>query len=146
LKPVCPNPDKENMYSMILPDSCYQPHYQMFNGGYPASPLSVHETPAAPVTPKTVPSYSTVEPPYRMVQQSNGYAGNPTPSRCLPQTPSNLGVPYYPPPPQAVSASAGAEQTRSRRTSKDNSDPKCHNSQSFRPPVLRISMRSKVRI
>ena len=152
LKPVCPNSDQDNMYSMILPDSYYQPQYQLYNGGYP--PMSMHEQPYCPMpdvpaTPKTVPSYSTVEHTDHVVQQSNGHAAAPaathTPSRFLPQTPSNLGVPYYPPPPQAVSANAGsAEQTRSRRSSKDNSDQK--SGQSFRPPVLRISMRSKVRI
>ena len=152
LKPVCPNSDQDNMYSMILPDSYYQPHYQLYNGGYP--PMSMHEPPSRPMpdvpaTPKTVPSYSTIEHTYHVLQQSNGNAAIPaashTPSRFLPQTPGNLGVPYYPPPPQAVSASAGsAEQTRSRRSSKDNSDQK--SGQSFRPPVLRISMRSKVRI
>ena len=143
LKPaVQNNPEQDNMYSVIVPDNNYSHLYNNDdNGGYVGMSSNADDFSkrrSIAVTPShdysliydQQPLQSFVLPP---VQE---HVSNGQPSRVLPRPPSNLGVPYFPPPPQTVSAVA-EQQPAVRKISK------VFSGQNVRP--LRISLRSKVR-
>lgn len=147
LKPVVPQSSlvNDNMYNMIVPDSNYSHLYNnMDNGEYVGLSSNTDDFSkrrSIAVAPSH--NYSIYEPSYLLptVQEdvTNGHPSQ-APSRVLPRPPSNLGVPYFPPPPQTVSAVAEHQPTV-RKIS--NQVSKVFSGQNVRP--LRISLRSKVR-
>lgn len=161
LKPVVPNkvpehssPQQEDkMYGMVMKQDNYHQHYHIYNGGGYGVPqyqqqATNYETVSRGATadPQAAPNFTYFEQqpmPDELLMQSlpPQAVAVEAQSRILPQTPANLGVPYYPPPPQSVSASAD----RNRKFSKDsNPDQKSTGGSSFRAPMLRLSLRSKV--
>jgi hypothetical protein len=128
-----------------LPETYYNPMYRNVAGpkSLPRDDDPLLKRRSIAVTPS---SASGQPPPNFALPQISEHAANghahPA-SRLLPRPPSNLGVPYYyPPPPQTVSAVA--DRVPVRKSSKpEASGQKFFSGPHIRP--LRISLRSKVR-
>ena len=160
LKPVSPgNCSVQNgdvMFSMVVPETYINPIYSHNNNDDVVTTLRNDNTSKDDALSKrrsiaVAPShqhatgadhqnFQSFALPQISEQVSNGFAVT---QRVLPRPPSNLGVPYYPPPPQAVSAKVENQPQVRKNSKSESSGPKMFSGPSIRP--LRISLRSKVR-
>ena len=148
------DPEDMMMYSMVVPETYINPMFCHTNDNGDvvtqrssrndadvlSKRRSIAVAPSYHPSGHGIPNYAL---PQISEQVSNGFPSAAAAAMGLPRPPSNLGVPYYPPPPQAVSATANPQVNVRKSSKTESSGHKIFSGPSIRP--LRISLRSKVR-
>jgi hypothetical protein len=140
---------EEMMYSMVVPETYINPMYSHNNNDDDVQMSrridddALSKRRSIAVAPSYLPAgavHHGFALPQIGEQVSNGF---PAAAMALPRPPSNLGVPYFPPPPQTISATVDPQLPVRKNSKRESSGPKIFPGPNIRP--LRISLRSKVR-